>query len=287
MGYTYLLILKDNYFYAPKFTIFIIYGNSMKKNKPHFRISLLLLWGLAACTSPRNETITTADSLKKKHGDSLTADTSTIFQDTARVADTFIDTSQRNDLLHADPAARDSNFVELIQLDSTFILDLRYATADNFLKEKVYDCAECLLRATVAQALIHAHENLKKKGYRIKLFDCYRPLDVQKKMWKIMPDDRFVGNPYGNGSKHNKGVAVDLTLTDLQGKEQDMGTPFDFFGREAYHAYTKLPADVLERRRLLKQAMMEAGFHPITSEWWHYSYNKKSYPVSNYTPTCL
>ncbi len=180
----------------------------------------------------------------------------------------------------------DSGFVELIQLDPAFVLDMRYATSNNFLKEKVYDCAQCLLRKEAALALVQAHKSLMQKGYRIKLFDCYRPLDVQKKMWKIMPDDRFVGNPYGNGSKHNKGAAVDLTLTDSTGQELNMGTPFDFFGREAYHAYTNLPAEVLNRRRLLKQTLIQAGFSPITSEWWHYSYNRKSYQVANFKPAC-
>ncbi len=180
----------------------------------------------------------------------------------------------------------DSSFVELIRLDSTFVLDMRYATADNFLKEKVYDCDKCLLRKEAALALVKAHQVLKQKGFRIKLFDCYRPLDVQKKMWKIMPNDHFVGNPYGNGSKHNLGVATDLTLTDSTGKELDMGTPFDFFGKESYHAYTNLPADVLNRRRLLKQTLLQYGFNSITSEWWHYSYNRKKYPVANFKPQC-
>jgi D-alanyl-D-alanine dipeptidase len=127
---------------------------------------------------------------------------------------------------------------------------------------------------------------LRKQGYRLRLFDCYRPLDVQKKMWKIMPNPSFVGNPYGNGSMHNKGAAVDLTLADSTGRELDLGTPFDFFGREAYHAYTNLPPDVLARRRLLKQTMTAAGFSPITSEWWHYSYSRKNYPVTNFKPEC-
>lgn len=180
----------------------------------------------------------------------------------------------------------DSGFVEVVQLDSTFVLDLRYATANNFLNEKVYDCAKCLLRKEAALALVKANNLLKTKGYRLRLFDCYRPLDVQKKMWKIKPDDRFVGNPYGNGSMHNKGAAVDLSLTDSTGRELDMGTPFDFFGREAYQAYTALPAAVLARRRLLKQTMMQAGFSPITSEWWHYSYNRRSYGIANFKPDC-
>ncbi len=263
----------------------------MKKNK---RLSILLtglVWLVIACTSPQNEASDTTEIIQKNVAPVPESDTNAISVDSSTSTALLSDTVQKNNMplnkLAPTLAEQDSNFVELIRLDSTFILDMRYATPNNFLKEKVYACAECLLRTAAAEALIHAHTILKKKGYRIKLFDCYRPLDVQKKMWKIMPDDRFVGNPYGNGSKHNKGVAVDLTLTDSQGHELDMGTPFDFFGREAYHAYTHLPTEVLERRRVLKQVMMEAGFSPITSEWWHYSYNKKKYTVSNYKPACL
>ncbi len=183
-------------------------------------------------------------------------------------------------------ALPDTAFVELVRVDTLFVPDMRYATADNFLKEKVYDCNKCLLRKDAALALLKAHDRLKGEGYRIKLFDCYRPLDVQKKMWKIMPDDRYVGNPYGSGSVHNKGAAVDLTLTDSLGRELEMGTPFDHFGREAHHAYTDLPTEVLTRRRILKEAMEGAGFEPITSEWWHYSYRRKNYPTANFKPTC-
>jgi D-alanyl-D-alanine dipeptidase len=180
----------------------------------------------------------------------------------------------------------DTAFVELIRVDTAFVPDMRYATADNFLKEKVYDCDKCLLRKEAALALLKAHGSLKAQGFRIKLYDCYRPLDVQKKMWAIMPDDRYVGNPYGSGSVHNKGAAVDLTLTDSTGSELDMGTPFDHFGREAHHAYTNLPIEVLTRRRRLKEAMESAGFEAITSEWWHYSYRRKNYRTANFRPEC-
>ncbi len=180
----------------------------------------------------------------------------------------------------------DTAFVEMIRVDTAFVPDMRYATADNFLKEKVYDCDKCLLRKDAALALLKAHESLKAQGFRIKLYDCYRPLDVQKKMWAIMPDDRYVGNPYGSGSVHNKGAAVDLTLTDSTGNELEMGTPFDHFGREAHHAYTNLPIEVLTRRRRLKEAMEAAGFEAITSEWWHYSYRRKNYRTANFRPAC-
>jgi D-alanyl-D-alanine dipeptidase len=183
-------------------------------------------------------------------------------------------------------ALADTAFVEMVRMDSLFVPDMRYATPNNFLKEKVYDCDKCLLRRDAALALLKAHDLLRESGYRIKLFDCYRPLDVQKKMWEIMPDDRYVGNPYGSGSVHNKGAAVDLTLTDSLGNELEMGTPFDHFGREAHHAYTNLPIEVLTRRRTLKEAMEKAGFEPITSEWWHYSFRRKNYPTANFKPAC-
>jgi D-alanyl-D-alanine dipeptidase len=183
-------------------------------------------------------------------------------------------------------ALPDSTFVDLLTLDSTFVLDMRYATDSNFLKAKVYDCDQCLLRAVVAKALVKVQQSLADKGYRIKLYDCYRPLDIQKRMWKIMPDDRYVGNPYGNGSVHNKGAAVDLTLVDAQGHELDMGTGFDHFGREAHHAYRNLPPQVLENRKVLKQSMENGGFLPITSEWWHYFYQKNTYSVANFKPSC-
>lgn len=181
----------------------------------------------------------------------------------------------------------DSAFIELLRLDSSFVLDMRYATENNFLRAKVYDCDQCLLRFEVAKALAKAQQLFKTQGYRIKLFDCYRPLDVQKRMWKIMPDDRYVGNPYGNGSVHNRGAAVDVTLVDSLGNELDMGTGFDHFGKEAHHAYNNLPDTVLANRKLLKEAMAQAGFQPITSEWWHYSYQRNGYPVANFTFNCV
>jgi D-alanyl-D-alanine dipeptidase len=134
--------------------------------------------------------------------------------------------------------------------------------------------------------LVKVQQSLAGKGYRIKLYDCYRPLDIQKRMWKIMPDDRYVGNPYGNGSVHNKGAAVDLTLVDAQGQELDMGTSFDHFGREAHHAYKNLAPQVLQNRKLLKQSMENGGFLPITSEWWHYFYKNNRYSIGNFKPSC-
>ena len=164
-----------------------------------------------------------------------------------------------------------SDFVRLKDLSSDFVYELKYATPDNFLKQAVYDCGECYLRKSTAEALVKANEAFKQLGYRIKLFDCYRPLSVQKKMWKILPGTHYVANP-AKGSKHNRGAAVDLTLVDAQGKELNMGTPFDFFGKEAHHTYTEHSKEVLENRKLLKETLNKYNFKSIYSEWWHYEY---------------
>lgn len=164
-----------------------------------------------------------------------------------------------------------SDFVRLKDLSPDFVYELKYATPDNFLKQAVYDCGECYLRKSTAEALVKANEAFKQLGYRIKLFDCYRPLSVQKKMWKILPGTHYVANP-AKGSKHNRGAAVDLTLVDAQGKELNMGTPFDFFGKEAHHTYTEHPKEVLENRKLLKETLDKFNFKSIYSEWWHYEY---------------
>jgi D-alanyl-D-alanine dipeptidase len=180
----------------------------------------------------------------------------------------------------------DTTFVNLKNYSNDFVYDMKYATSDNFLKAKVYDCAECFLRFKTVKALIEANDSFIKLGYKIKLFDCYRPLDIQKKMWKIVPNPSYVADP-SKGSIHNRGGAVDITLVDVNGKELEMGTPFDFFGIEASHNYPNLSKEIKDNRELLKKVMMEKGFNIFDSEWWHY--NLKSAlndKVSNAKWTC-
>jgi D-alanyl-D-alanine dipeptidase len=149
---------------------------------------------------------------------------------------------------------------------------MKYAIDDNFLKAKVYDCAECYLRLKTVKALINANNSFMKLGYQIKIFDCYRPLSVQKKMWKIVSNPNYVADP-AKGSIHNRGGAVDCTLVDKNGKIVDMGTDFDFFGVEASHNYNNLSIEVIENRKLLKNIMLKNNFNIFTSEWWHYNLN--------------
>lgn len=190
--------------------------------------------------------------------------------------------------IHAqtDETIADSSFVNLKDYSADFVYDMKYATADNFLKAKVYDCPECLLRFKTVKALVKANEKFMKKGYRIKIYDCYRPLDIQKKMWQIIPNPEYVANP-AKGSIHNRGGAVDITLVDSTGAELDMGTSFDFFGPEASHFYENLSDEVKQNRLLLKKIMRKSNFISFDSEWWHYNLrNASKEKVSNAKWNC-
>lgn len=181
----------------------------------------------------------------------------------------------------------EDKFVNIKTLSPEILLDMKYATADNFLGQVVYDCAECYLRKATAQALVAAQKDFVVRGYSLKLFDCYRPLSVQKKMWKILPGTHYVANP-AKGSKHNRGAAVDLTLVEIAtGKEVDMGTPFDTFSPKAHHSYTDLPKEVLVHRQLLREVLGKHNFKPIFSEWWHYEYRPEmTSPVEDLAWPC-
>jgi D-alanyl-D-alanine dipeptidase len=180
----------------------------------------------------------------------------------------------------------DTSFVNLKEYSTDFVYDMKYATEANFLKSKVYDCAECYLRLKTVKALIKANSKFMKLGYKIKLYDCYRPLDVQKKMWSIVSNPSYVANP-SKGSIHNRGGAVDITLVDGNGKELNMGTAFDFFGPEASHDYKNFPEEILQNRALFKKIMISSKFQSFDSEWWHYNLkNAKLDPISNFKWKC-
>lgn len=169
-----------------------------------------------------------------------------------------------------DDSIADTTFVNLKDYSQDFVYDMKYATEDNFLKAKVYDCAECFLRLKTVRSLINANKDFLKQGFKIKLFDCYRPLSIQTKMWEIVSNPKYVADPK-KGSIHNRGGAVDITLVDSNGKELDMGTPFDFFGPQASHDYSKLSKKVISNRKFLKKIMIRNGFNSFDSEWWHYN----------------
>lgn len=181
-------------------------------------------------------------------------------------------------------AQNDSSIVSLKSIDSTIIQDVRYATSNNFTGKVLYPTAIVFLRKVVADSLSKANKYfLEKYKYKIKIFDGFRPLYIQKLMWEILPDERYVANPT-NGSRHNRGAAVDITLVDENGNELDFGTPYDDFTVKASPNYLDLPDHILSHRKLLKEVMSKFGFNQLNSEWWHFDFKdwkKFSIPVED------
>ena len=178
-----------------------------------------------------------------------------------------------------------THWTDISFVDTSIVVDMKYATTENFVETKMYDCGRCFLRPEVALAVGDIQKKLNTMGLGLKMYDCFRPRPIQYKLWEKVPDPRYVSDPK-KGSMHNRGAAVDLTLVDKHGNELEMGTKFDHFGKEAYQNYTDLPDSVLANRILLRETMIEFGFKSITTEWWHYSYTKKFYELSDMLWNC-
>ncbi|HEY3122907.1 MAG TPA: M15 family metallopeptidase [Thermoanaerobaculia bacterium] len=174
------------------------------------------------------------------------------------------------------------DLVELIRLDPTIHLDIRYATASNIVHRPVYRQARAFLQQPAAQALVRVHRALSEKGYGLLVFDGYRPWSVTKIFWdSVRPEQRaFVANPK-KGSKHNRGCAVDLSLYDLAtGKEVEMPSAYDETSERASPDYAGGTGGQRARRDLLRSAMEKEGFTVEPNEWWHFNYKDwKEYPI--------
>ncbi len=163
-----------------------------------------------------------------------------------------------------------NDLVDLSQIDASIVVDLKYATADNFMQEQLYQDDTCFLRPTVAKRLKRVQDNLRTLGYGLIAYDCYRPLSVQHKMFAKFPQPGFVADPE-TGSNHNRGAAVDVGLIDIKGNVLPMPSKYDEFSLRSYHVYTDAEPLELKHREILKEAMLSQGFSPISMEWWHYN----------------
>jgi D-alanyl-D-alanine dipeptidase len=172
------------------------------------------------------------------------------------------------------PGTREADLIELIALDSSFKLDVRYARTDNFVGKVVYPEARVFLQRPAAEAVLRVHQKLADLGYGLMLFDGYRPWSVTKLFWEITPEDKrmFVANPQ-NGSKHNRGCAVDLTIYDLKtGKALPMPSDYDEFTERASPEYGGGSEEERRNRDLLRRLMEEEGFIVNANEWWHFDF---------------
>ena len=195
----------------------------------------------------------------------------------------------RNEALAATPPReagpfRPVDLVELTSLEPTIRLDIRYATADNFLSTPVYEEARAFLQRPAAEALVRAHLALREKGFGLLIHDAYRPWWVTKVFWDATPKEKreFVADP-AKGSRHNRGCAVDLTLYRLaDGSAVEMPSLYDEMTERAYPGWAGGTLESRGRRDLLRSAMEQEGFTVFESEWWHFDYRDwREYPILN------
>jgi D-alanyl-D-alanine dipeptidase len=179
---------------------------------------------------------------------------------------------------------RKSELVELIKLDSSIKLDIRYATNNNFAGKAVYKQARAFLQKPAAEALVRVNKNLKNSGYGLLVFDGYRPWKTTKYFWDITSAEnkKFVADPK-KGSKHNRGCAVDLTLYNLNtGETIQMPGEYDEASERSYVNYTGGTAEQRAARDLLIKAMQAEGFTVYEYEWWHFDHKDwKQYKITN------
>ena len=185
--------------------------------------------------------------------------------------------------------------VNVHDADSTLIIQLMYATPDNFTGELLYkDLTEAYLHPEAAQALVKAHQQLKKlhPAYRFIIYDAARPMSVQQKMWdtvKGTPQYIYVSNPAHGGGLHNYGLAVDISIADSLGRALLMGTEVDHMGAESHInneaglvADGSISSKARENRILLRQAMKAGGFRTLPSEWWHFNLCSRNEAMQKY-----
>lgn len=170
-------------------------------------------------------------------------------------------------------ADKNKELVEIKKLIPNIKLDIRYATKNNFAKKAVYKQARAFARLPVVEALQKVQNELNKSGVGLKIYDGYRPYSVTVTFYELASDKNFVANPK-DGSRHNRGCAIDLTLIDLKtGRELEMPTPYDSFAPEAAADFNKLPEQVIKNRELLIKTMEKNGFKVLSNEWWHFDFN--------------
>ncbi len=172
------------------------------------------------------------------------------------------------------------NLVTISPESHNVLLEIAYATRDNFTGEPIYQKPVCLLHKEAAKRLSRAVETITPLGLRLKIWDAFRPLEAQKMLFEHTPNPIYIGDPAVSPCPHCRGIAIDLTLTDQYGKELIMGTAFDDFRPLAHHGNNQISREAQKNRLLLAGVMNIAGFDTFDTEWWHYQLpDANNYPL--------
>lgn len=169
------------------------------------------------------------------------------------------------------PEPADTDFVRIMDYIPDIVIDLKYATADNFTGTVIYDFKDAYLRYGTVKKLAVAQEKFKAMGYYIKIWDAYRPFAAQEKLWQVCPNPRYVANPANGMKAHNLGGTIDMTLVTFDGNEVEMPTAFDDFSLKADRDYSDVPETAAGNAKMMERVMTECGFVGYVGEWWDYS----------------
>jgi len=176
------------------------------------------------------------------------------------------------------PDPQDMVFVAVTDYIPDIQIDLKYATEDNFTGKVIYDFSTVYLRYGTVEKLAAVQEDLQELGFGLKIWDGFRPVSAQYKLWEVCPDSRYVANPNTGSSSHNRGNTVDVTLVDSEGREVEMPTGFDDFSKKADRDYSDCTQTAADNAMILEVLMEKHGFTGYKAEWWHYT-DTQEYPV--------
>lgn len=176
------------------------------------------------------------------------------------------------------PEPGDADFVKIIDYIPDVVIDLRYSTENNHTGKVIYDFEDIWLRYGTVKKLMKVQEKLKEDGYRLKIWDGFRPTYAQFRLWEACPDARYVANPYVEFSNHSRGNTIDLTIVYADGNEVLMPTEFDNTTPMADRVYDDCSPDAAHNSQYLENIMVSCGFWGYWGEWWHYTDNTR-YPV--------
>ena len=239
----------------------------MKKQKLAILLLMMCMAGCAAVAQPHESALPETQPAVSTEPAAATTEPQETTQE---------ETEPSQVILQPEPG--DGDFVKVAAYIPDIVVDLRYATEENFTNQQIYEFTDAWLRYGTVKKLMAVQEELKQLGYGLKIWDGFRPASAQFKLWAVCPDPTYVANPNKGFSSHSRGNTVDITLVNTDGTELEMPTGFDDFSRLADRDYSDCSQAAAENALLLEQLMINYGFKPYSGEWWHFS-DTQAYPV--------